>query len=249
MWERVKRLFARFFFFWTTPATPAPVLVSTGSPTQAGSRVAVLSQQGRRRPRNGTRVFGADQVALVGFHERGFVLCRPADPFSPKLLHAARHLHTRVAGRTNLADGLRVALVVLAESDPRRWQRIWLLSDGYPNLETAVTSSVVRDAVRRGIGIHTIGFGDRFDKGLLRRISQLAHGRFVSVQTLQQLTAALVRSGASAGRNRRPHQAETTVLCLDLSASMREPMQDSTKVGVVEAAVLQLLHYKQQCWS
>ena len=30
---------------------------------------------------------------------------------------------------------------------------------------------------------------------------------------------------------------------------MTEPMEGKSKVAVVEEAVLQLLHYKQKCWS
>ena len=101
-----------------------------------------------------------------------------------------------------------------------------------------------------GIRINTIGFGDQYDEALLCRISLATRGRFVPVKTLRQLTEALVRAvGNDTGPNRRRHQAETSVLAIDLSASMTEPMEGQSKVAVVEAAVLQLLHYKQKCWS
>lgn len=196
------------------------------------------------------RVYGADQIGIVGFSDRGFALARPADAFAPSLLECSQKLHERVGGMTNIADGLRQAIGLLEAVRPGMFRRIWLLSDGYPNVEVNAIDCEVQRAQAAGIRICTIGFGDQYDEALLRRISEATRGRFVAVHLLRQLTEALVRaSGQDIGRNRRRHPAETTILVIDLSGSMAEPMEGKTKVAVVEEAVLQLLYYKQRCWS
>jgi hypothetical protein len=40
-----------------------------------------------------------------------------------------------------------------------------------------------------------------------------------------------------------------TILAIDLSASMREPMEGRTKIEVVEEAIRHLIHYKQKLFS
>lgn len=212
------------------------------------------SGPGRGRAGNGgarvPRVYGPDQIGIVGFSDRGFALAPPADAFAPSLLECSQKLHEHVGGLTNIADGLRQAIGQLEEVRPGVFRRIWLLSDGYPNVEVSKIDQEVQRAQGAGIRICTIGFGDRYDEALLRRISEATRGRFVAVHTLRQLTEVLVRaSGQDVGRNRRRHPAETTILVIDLSGSMAEPMEGKTKVAVVEEAVLQLLYYKQRCWS
>ncbi|MCR4414894.1 MAG: VWA domain-containing protein [Thermoguttaceae bacterium] len=196
------------------------------------------------------RVYGPDRIGIVGFSDRGVVLAKPADPFDPQLLAYSQKLHEQVGGLTNLADGLRQAVRLLEELPLGIWRRIWLLSDGYPNVEVGKIDTVVEQAKGAGVRVCAIGFGDQFDEALLRRISQASGGRFVSVQSLRALTEALVRAtGGHVGRNRRRHPSETAVLAIDLSGSMAQSMEGKTKVAVVEEAVLQLLHYKQKCWS
>jgi hypothetical protein len=99
--------------------------------------------------------------------------------------------------------------------------------------------------------INTIGFGDRFDETLLRRIAGSTHnGKFVSVQSLRQLTDALVIAENGPGHNRHHHRRETTVFAIDLSGSMTHPMEgNKTRIAVVEEALLHLLKYKQACFA
>lgn len=112
--------------------------------------------------------------------------------------------------------------------------------------------SVIAQAREAYINIMTIGFGDpsAYDENLLRRISDATHrGAFVPVQSLRQLTDALIASDTGTNRKRHHHRAETTILCLDCSGSMLGPMEGRRKIDVVEEAVLSLLLYKQRCFS
>ncbi len=204
----------------------------------------------RNWPARVRRVYGPDRIGMIGFNDRGFVLAQPADAFAPALLECSQKLHTYVGGMTNMAEGLREAIRLLEGVRPGVGRRIWLLSDGYPNVKVKQIDHEVERAAGAWIRICTIGFGDQYDEGLLRRISEATRGRFVAVHTLRELTEALVRAtGSEVWRNRRRHRAETTILAIDLSASMNEAMEGKTKVAVVEEAVLQLLYYKQKCWS
>ncbi|MHC4176014.1 MAG: vWA domain-containing protein [Planctomycetota bacterium] len=197
------------------------------------------------------KVYGADRIGIVGFHDRGFVIAKPAEPFAPWLLERSQRLQQKVGGCTNLTDGLRRAVEMVRRTPRGILRRIWLLSDGYPNRETSRLAGVVEDARRAWANLNTIGFGDEYDGDLLRRISAATHrGKFVPVRTLRELTDALViATNGDSGPNRRHHRAETTILAIDLSTTMLDPMEGKTKIAVVEEAVLHLLHYKQQCFS
>ncbi len=198
------------------------------------------------------KVYGADRIGLCGFHDRGFVIAKPAEAHAAWLQERGQQLHQKVGGSgTNLTDGLRKAVEMLQRTPRGILRRIWLLTDGYPNREIESMVSVVEAARRSYINVNTIGFGDTYDEDLLRRISGATHnGKFVPVRTLQQLTDALVLSANGNNSRHRPrHQAETTILAIDLSPSMTGSMGGKTKIRVVEEAVLHLLHYKQQCFS
>ena len=61
------------------------------------------------------------------------------------------------------------------------------------------------------------------------------------------MTDALIRQpDGTNSKTRFHHRAETTVLAIDLSGSMREPMEGKTKVEVVEGAIVRLLHWKME---
>lgn len=197
------------------------------------------------------RQYGADRIGLIGFHDRGFVIARPADPYAPWLKQRSQDLHNRMGGCTNMTDGLRQAINLLSAVPKGGHRRIWLLSDGRPNKETAGLMNRVDEARRAYININTIGFGDDYDRDLLMQISRSTHnGKFVSVRSLQQLTQALVQTAPPRGnRQPSPHRTETTILCIDLSASMAGSMGAATKVQVVEEAILHLLHYKQRLFA
>lgn len=191
----------------------------------------------------------ADRIGLVGFHSRGFVIARPAEPFSPWLLERSQRLHELIGGTTNITAGLRQALELLRPVPRGIYRKVWLLSDGVPNEETAALFPTVQACYEAHININTIGFGDRFDAELLGKIARTTHnGRFVPVHSLRELTRALVDCDHSPS-NRASRRSEVTILAIDLSASMKEPMEGRTKIAVVEEAIRHLIHYKQKVFS
>lgn len=198
-------------------------------------------------PRSAGKVYGSDRISLVGFHDQGFVLQARARLHDGQLQRTILALHERVAGSgTNLSDGLRCGVEVLATTPPGILRRAWLLTDGYPNRDTGQIDYWVEQACRAHINLNTIGFGDHYDEALLRRMSQNTHnGRFVSVQNLRELTDALgVRPGQP-----RHHRAEHTAYLIDLSGSMVGAMQERRKIAVVQDALIQLLNYKMKCFA
>jgi Mg-chelatase subunit ChlD len=199
---------------------------------------------------------GADKIGLVGFNDNGFVISEPAKAHEHILQEQSQTLHQFVTGVTNMTDGLRKGIEILQRSPRFALRRIWLLSDGYPNRETAGLMAMVEQARNCYININTIGFGDTYDEALLRQIADATHnGKFVPVNSLRELTNALVGYGNNNGKKRNGkngnhhRRMETTVLVIDLSGSMRDAMNGKTKVAVVEEAILHLLHYKQQLFS
>jgi Mg-chelatase subunit ChlD len=197
-------------------------------------------------------VYDSDRVALVGFHDRGFVISRPARPHEPILQQRVVNLHTQVTGKTtNIADGLRQALRLIERVPRGILRRCWLLSDGQPTIESKAVMEVAQQAFQLRCNIMCIGFGNpnNYDEQLLRNISAATHnGKYVSAQSLTELTNALMSSDDGAHR-RRHHRAETTVLVIDLSGSMTQPMGKTSKIAVVEQAILQLLYFKQRLFA
>jgi hypothetical protein len=190
-------------------------------------------------------------VGICGFNDRGFVILKPVTPHNPVLVERSQGLHARVSGSyTNIADGHRRSVAMLAVTPPGFYRRIWLLSDGLPNREADRIIPAAREARRLRINVNTIGFGDSYDERLLKDISAATHsGRFFRVGSLRQLSDALVRSGSDTGPRKTHEPAEATVLCIDLSGSMVNPMGGRRKIQVVEEALLHLIHYKRRCFS
>lgn len=207
---------------------------------------------GRHRANGGVRkVYAPDRIGIVGFHDRGFVVAKPAEPHAAWLQQRSQQLHAKIGGLTNMTDGLRKSLMLIRRTPPGILRRIWLLSDGAPNVDKGGLVAVVDEARRAHCNINTIGFGDHFNERLLRQIAGRTHnGKFLAVRTLRQLTDALIANGdTSSHPPRRHHRSETTILTIDLSGSMTSSMGERTKVAVVEEAVLRLLVYKQQCFA
>jgi len=202
------------------------------------------------------RIYAPDRIGLVGFNDDGFIIALPAFAHQSWLQERSQRLHQHVTGVTNMTDGLRKAIGMYQRVPKGVLRRIWLLSDGYPNKETADLMPMVEQARANWININTIGFGNHYDEPLLRNIAQATHnGKFVPVNSLRELTHTLVgyggngNHGGTARHNGHHHRSETTVLVIDLSGSMNDPMEGVTKVKVVEEAILHLLNYKQVQFS
>ncbi len=238
----------------TPPATGTPPWENAPQAQPRRPAKSLVAQPALRRPlvpqapRPAPTLPKPDRIGLVGFHEHGFVIARPAEPFAPWLVERSQTLRQRLGGRTNIADGLRQALHLLESAPPSVYRKIWLLSDGEPNVEVEALGPLVAACHQSRINLNTIGFGDAYDELLLRRLADATHrGKFVPVQGLRELTRALAETDLPARSG--PHRAETAVLVIDCSGSMAEPMEGRTKIAVVEEAILHLIHYKQRLFS
>jgi Mg-chelatase subunit ChlD len=108
-----------------------------------------------------------DLVGLVGFHDRGFIVAKPAEPHAHWLQERVTSLPKRVAGNsTNMTDGLRKGLEILEKTPKNRYRRIWLLTDGKNNREQDKLMSMVAQAGLLHVNINTIGFGNPGSKWL-----------------------------------------------------------------------------------
>ena len=220
-----------------------------------------MAKKFTKNHRNGRYPRGPDKIGLVGFNDKGFVISNPANAHSHTLVEPSQKLHEYVTGVTNMTDGLLKGIEMCERSPRGALRRIWLLSDGYPNRENDGLMAMVERAKNSYININTIGFGDTYDEALLRQIASATHnGKFVPVNSLRELTNALVAYGSPTKSRHRDgnngkkgngnhRRMETTVFAIDLSGSMRAAMDGKTKVKVVEEAILHLLHYKQQLFS
>ncbi len=195
-------------------------------------------------------VHAPDRISIVGFNEEGFQIALPAEPHAHWLQERSQRLHKHVKGRTNIADGLRVGIEMCKKTPRGILRRIWLLSDGEANVNPGGIWPMVQRAYKSHININTIGFGNSFDESTLRKISASTHrGKFVPVKSLRELTNTLTHFSSNGNSNGFHHRSETTVLVIDLSASMGWAMGNKTKVQVVEEAILHLLLMKQKMFS
>jgi Mg-chelatase subunit ChlD len=199
-------------------------------------------------PRRQPAVRGPDRIALVGFHDYAFVVARPAEPFASWLLDRSQQLHEKLGGRTNIAAGLWQALEILQATPRGVYRKIWLLSDGEPNIDVDAILPAVNACYRAHVNINTIGFGDEFDEPVLRQIAAQTHnGRFIPVNSLRSLTRTLTEMDLPAQHPRG--RSETAVLVIDCSYSMSQPMEGRRKIEVVEEAIRHLIHYKQRLFA
>lgn len=238
--------------------TSTVIRLFTTNQTRAASAPAVRPQptashpQGKPRQSetgNARSAYGPDRIGIVGYHERSFVIARPAVPFAPWLLERSQELHNKLGGTTNITAGLRQSLALLEQVPPRVFRKIYLLSDGEPNVEVSGISEAAGACREARVNIVCIGFGDSYNEAMLRQIAAYTHhGRFVSVQNLRELTRVLL-DNAPQGQHVSVHRSETAILAIDCSASMREAMEGRTKIEVVEEAVRHLIHYKQRLFS
>jgi Mg-chelatase subunit ChlD len=193
--------------------------------------------------------FGSDKIGIVGFHGTAFPIALPTEPHAAWLHQRVQALPSKVSGSgTNITDALRKSLDMALKAPPGAQRRIWLLSDGEAIIETEgifVMADRVRDA---HININVVGFGDSYDERTLRAIADRTHaGKFIPVNSLRALSAALVaNSSGGHGIKRHHHRAEYTILAIDCSPSMNDAMEGRKKIEVVREAIFHLLHWKQQ---
>lgn len=244
-------IFQKFLSAFTNPAPrtlPPRVPASMRTRPPAGAGTGARHTFLRTAP-----VYGSDRIALVVFNDDGKPLAVPAKPFAPWLQSRIQQLPLSISGNcTNLAAGFDASIKMLQRTPPGIQRRIWLLSDGLPNRDTARIQSLVRIARDSHININTVQFGDNghANAQLLKTIANGTHnGTFYRIGNLRDLKHALMRGSKRIGPTRRHHRSETTVFCIDTSGSMLGSMEGRRKIDVVVEALLILLEYKQKTWS
>lgn len=201
----------------------------------------------RRLPARGGPGPAQDLIGLVGFNDAAFAIVEPTHAFDARLQQAAAALPARTTGGTHLVAGLHAGVQMLAARPCNHRGRLWLLTDGYPTTGQDQLQATLAAARCIRANINTIGFGDTYDEQLLRSIAAATHnGRFVPVTSLRQLTDALVSRPPKTQAQFTP---ETTVLALDLSGSMDQPMDGKSKITIVQEALIRLLLIKQRLFS
>jgi Mg-chelatase subunit ChlD len=235
-----------------TAPRPKPAGSSSYTKPQSTQKTNTVGSQKRHMSSASVKKSHTDLVGLVGFHDRGFIVARPAEPHAHWLQERVASLPKRVAGNsTNMTDGLRKGLEILEKTPINRYRRIWLLTDGKNNREQNKLMSMVAQAGLLHVNINTIGFGNPgsidYDPDMLKKISGATHnGRFVPISSLRELSKVL-QTGNRVGLGNR--KAETTVLVIDCSLSMNADMEGKRRIEVVVEAITHLLHYKQKCFS
>jgi hypothetical protein len=191
-------------------------------------------------PLNRRHTFG-----LVGFHERGFIIARPTSPYAPWLHERITTLHQRLGGMSNMTDGLRQAFDLLATMPPGIRRTVWLLCGGTPNRELRSLFAVVGLCRQARIGIHTVGLGRDYDAALLGEIAGFSHrGSHHSAADERSLAPILTTPASADGE---PH-GEATIAVVDCSYAMSGRIRRHSKIGVVEDALLDLIHQqKRRC--
>jgi len=197
-----------------------------------------------------------DRLGNITFETDADIINYPLGYHHPKLQTAITSLPSKVKGCTNITAGLRKANDMLKKTP--RWvlKDIVLLSDGCPNYEVEGINFEVKRAIKNYTNIHTIPFANPGSKALdlLKNISSQTHrGKMITVESLNELTTALVKMSGNSN-NYKKKRAKTTVLLTDVSGSMNSTMNESSKqsikkIDVVVKAALQYLHYKQKLYS
>jgi len=206
------------------------------------------------RPRRGYKpgyVFGSDHIGLTGFHSVAFVVAKPAPVGAPWVVERVRRLEEKIGGTaTDLAAGLRVSVELLRTTWPGVLRRIWLISDGAANQNVSAIVQAVQEARANFINVNTVAFGDVAGEALLRQIAASTHnGRFVPARTLRELAQALRQQPDANGAGNGRHRRETTVVCVDVSKSMRGLLDGSQKIELAKAALLDLIEWKRHTFA
>jgi Mg-chelatase subunit ChlD len=193
---------------------------------------------------------GTDLVGVLGFHHIAFPISLPAEPWGDLLTKRVATLPSRVGGKgTNIAAALRHALEMCKKAPAGTQRRIWLLSDGEANQDQAATIPAAQAIAASHINVNTIGFGDAFNSPLLKQIAGTTHnGKAISVASLHEMSEALTRGSRTIG-TKHSHRQEVTIIAVDCSLSMNEPMLGVKKIEVVRQAITDLLKYKARTWA
>ncbi len=167
-------------------------LVIDTSGSMAGVRIAQAEEAARRWVQ---RAPDGDMLAVIGFSQQANVLV-PRTQLEPSSRRGvlAKLTGIRAAGETCLSCGVQRAASTVA--DPRRIQRVVVLSDGRANvgvrdvLGVRALASMCRD---RGVSVSTIGLGTGYNEKVLSALAFDANGLHHFVQDAQDLPKVFER--------------------------------------------------------
>jgi Mg-chelatase subunit ChlD len=193
---------------------------------------------------------GPNQFALVVTNDKARVLGRLTDVTDPYLNLKVANLDRQVGGTgTNYSAGLRLALDLLADV-PTSWAcQILLVADGADNRERDQLDAQVERARQLGVRIYTLPIGSTqaghtFDFQRLKDIAARTRGATYTMRatkemadTFRQLAA---RGGHALGRS------VAKVLVVDVSPSMGEAFDRTTKIEALKLAVIRLLEIERK---
>jgi len=146
------------------------------------ARAAVVELLNQLRP--------TDTFSLVTFSDKAQVEIRPTTVTQPaRLQRMVKRIRTQ--GGTNLHDGIELGVDQMGAPDPKRVQRVVLLSDGLATVGRTAPSDIIRAAGERvmdGVSVSTIGLGLDFDENLMMAMSDAGGGTYQFVNRPGQLS-------------------------------------------------------------
>jgi hypothetical protein len=188
---------------------------------------------------------GPSPVGLVVTSNVAKVLRRLTNASDPALSMAVASLHQHVGGSTNNADGLRVAVDLLEPIPGSYGKHIYLDADGCDNVEKHKLDAQVERARRMNVRIYTIPIGSTqaagcsFDCDRLYQISKRTGGNLKSMSKLKELAEHFEGLAARGGRHLGRSVAK--VLLCDVSCSMGETWDRTTKIDALKFALIRFL--------
>lgn len=131
-----------------------------------------------------------DLLSIVAYDHQVNVM-RKARPMSDKTLALQTIDRISPRGATNLAGGMVVGVTQAHKKfDPRRINRVILLSDGLTNQGVTARTEIAhlaQLAAQKGVTVTTLGMGLDYDEDLMQAIAQKGAGRYYYVQKPAQL--------------------------------------------------------------
>ena len=154
-----------------------------------------LAKEGVRRTLE--LLYDKDELGIIGFdNEVEWALPLTAGPKRGAVERALERLSPR--GGTDICPGLVEAHAALAAS-PNELRHMVLLTDGQS--APGDFDLVLRDCLRDGISISSVGIGDTVDKALLAAIARRAGGRLFLASNASELPRIFTKDALTATRS------------------------------------------------
>ncbi len=189
-------------------------------------------------------VVGPNLVGLVVTSDAAKVLRHLTNVSDPALTMAVASLHQHVGGRTNYAEGLRVALDLLQSVPDGYFRHLYMVADGDDNVDCDKVDEAIDRAVGLRVRIYAIPIGSTqaghtFNCDRLHKIAHRTGGNLRPMARMKELAEHFEGLAALGGRNLGRSVAK--VLLADVSGSMDEKWDRTTKIGALQFAIFRFL--------